>query len=60
MKQFLCELGCIFCTNKSIHMEFLGLEKAFDRIPHELIWLALQHHGVTEAYVQYVGSSRAM
>ena len=37
-----------------IHFAFLDLEKAFDRIPHELIWYALRHHGVPEEYVRWI------
>lgn len=33
---------------KKIHMAFPGLKKAFDRVPHELIWYALRAHGVPE------------
>ena len=39
--------------NKPIHMAFLDLEKAFDRIPHDLIWHAMRSHGVPEVYVQW-------
>uniref|UniRef100_W5NL76 ribonuclease H n=1 Tax=Lepisosteus oculatus TaxID=7918 RepID=W5NL76_LEPOC len=38
---------------KTIHMVFLDLEKAFDRVPHDLIWLALRQHHVPEAYVSW-------
>lgn len=27
--------------NTPVHMTFLDLEKAFDRVPHELIWASL-------------------
>lgn len=40
--------------NTTIHMAFLDLEKAFDRVPHDLIWLALRSHGVPEAYIQWI------
>uniref|UniRef100_A0A914X4N9 Reverse transcriptase domain-containing protein n=1 Tax=Plectus sambesii TaxID=2011161 RepID=A0A914X4N9_9BILA len=39
---------------KPVHMAFLDLEKAFDRVPHELIWHALRSHDVPEAYVQWI------
>jgi hypothetical protein len=39
---------------KPIHMAFLDLEKAFDRVPHDLIWLALRLHNVPEAYVGWI------
>ena len=37
-----------------IHMAFLDLEKAFDRVPHDLIWYALRSHQVPEAYVRWI------
>lgn len=37
-----------------LHLAFLDLEKAFDRVPHALIWHALRDHGVPEAYVGWV------
>jgi hypothetical protein len=40
--------------NRPLHMAFLDLEKAFDRIPHDLIWHALRSHGVPEEYVRWV------
>lgn len=39
--------------NKPIHMAFLDLEKAFDRVLHDLIWRALRTHGVPEVYVKW-------
>uniref|UniRef100_W5MQY1 ribonuclease H n=1 Tax=Lepisosteus oculatus TaxID=7918 RepID=W5MQY1_LEPOC len=39
--------------NKSVHMEFLDLEKAFEQVPHEFIWHALRLHSVHEAYLLY-------
>ncbi|ROL42668.1 RNA-directed DNA polymerase from mobile element jockey [Anabarilius grahami] len=35
--------------NQTVHMAFLDLEKAFDRVPHDLIWNSLHSHGVPEA-----------
>ncbi len=40
--------------NKPVHMPFLDLEKAFDCIPHKLIWHALWSHNVPEAYVWWI------
>lgn len=34
-------------------MAFLDLEKAFDWVPHEMIWRALRLHQVPEAYVRW-------
>lgn len=40
--------------NLPFHGTFLDLEKAYDRIPWELIWHALRSHGVPEAYVSWI------
>ena len=37
---------------KELHAAFLDLEKAFDIVPHEVIWWALRKHKVPEEYVQ--------
>ncbi|VDP34836.1 unnamed protein product [Heligmosomoides polygyrus] len=39
---------------KSVHIAFLDLEKAFDRVPREVIWYALRHHGVPEELIEWV------
>ncbi|EYC33056.1 hypothetical protein Y032_0002g578 [Ancylostoma ceylanicum] len=39
---------------KALHIAFLDLEKAFDRVPHELIWYALRKHAVPEELVEWV------
>ncbi|VDP05229.1 unnamed protein product [Heligmosomoides polygyrus] len=33
---------------KPVHIAFLELEKAFDRVPREAIWYALRQHNVPE------------
>lgn len=35
-------------------MAFLDLERAFDRVPHDLIWHSLRSHGVPKAYVKWI------
>ena len=40
--------------NKDLHMVFVDLEKAFDRIPRDLIWWCLIKKGVPEEYVKNV------
>ena len=40
--------------NTDLHMIFVDLEKAFDRIPMDLIWWCLRKKGVPEEYVKIV------
>ncbi|RWR99635.1 hypothetical protein B4U79_01873, partial [Dinothrombium tinctorium] len=40
--------------NIPVHTAFLDLEKAFDKVPHDLIWHSLRTHGVPEVYVKWV------
>ncbi|VDP22515.1 unnamed protein product [Heligmosomoides polygyrus] len=39
---------------KPVHIAFLELEKAFDRVPPEVIWYAVRHHGVPEELIEWV------
>ena len=41
-------------TNKDLHMVFVDPEKAFHRIPRDLIWWCLRKKGVPEEYVNIV------
>ena len=41
-------------NNKDLHMVFVDLEKAFDRIPRDLIWWCLRKKGVPEEYVHII------
>ncbi|XP_065315412.1 uncharacterized protein LOC135924285 [Gordionus sp. m RMFG-2023] len=40
--------------NKKLHMVFLDLENAFDRITRKLIWWALCHKRVPEKYIRII------
>ncbi|KAK6736652.1 hypothetical protein RB195_019386 [Necator americanus] len=39
--------------NRSVHLAFLDLEKAFDRVPHELLWMSTRSHRIPEEYVRW-------
>ncbi|VDP20059.1 unnamed protein product [Heligmosomoides polygyrus] len=39
---------------KPVHFAFLDLEKAFDRVPREVIWYALRQHGIPEELIEWV------
>ena len=40
--------------NKDLHAVFIDLEKAFDRVPRDLIWSAMRAHDIPEAYIQII------
>ncbi|KAK6757113.1 hypothetical protein RB195_015124 [Necator americanus] len=39
--------------NRSVHLAFLDLEKAFDRVSHELLWMSMRSHRVPDEYVRW-------
>ena len=39
---------------KELHMVFVDLEKAYGRMPRELIWYSLRRKGVPEAYINII------
>ncbi|VDO22430.1 unnamed protein product [Heligmosomoides polygyrus] len=39
---------------RPVHLAFLDLEKAFDRVPREVIWYTLRQHGVPEELLEWV------
>jgi len=39
---------------RPLHLAFVDLEKAFDRVPHDLLWYSLRDAGVPEDYIEWV------
>ena len=39
---------------KDLHMIFIDLEKAYDRIPRDIIWWVLHKRGVTRKYIDVI------
>lgn len=41
-------------NKQDLHLVFIDLEKAFDRVPRDIVWAALRWHGVPEQIVDVI------
>ena len=39
---------------KNLHLVFIDLEKAYDRVPRDLIWLVLNKKNVLRGYIEII------
>ncbi|KAK6749220.1 hypothetical protein RB195_001677 [Necator americanus] len=39
--------------NRSVRLAFLDLEKVFDRIPHELLWMSMRSYRVPKEHLRW-------
>jgi hypothetical protein len=39
---------------KDMHMIFIDLEKAYDKVPRNVMWWALQKHKVSSKYITFI------
>ncbi|VDO72580.1 unnamed protein product [Heligmosomoides polygyrus] len=51
-------VGKLLEKQEPVHIAFLDLEKAFDRVPRELIWCALRQHNVPEELIDTSGHGK--
>ena len=52
----VCQLQKHLAANKPLYMAFVDLEKAFDRVPRDVIWWAMRKLGIDEWLVRLVQS----